>query len=58
MDKRPDCLVSSTSGQGITEYIIRKQKVFFEEEKKQLLPMTLTEIAKALDMTESTIARA
>jgi len=22
MDKRPDCLVSSTSGQGITEYIL------------------------------------
>ncbi|MBM3208587.1 MAG: RNA polymerase factor sigma-54, partial [Chlamydiae bacterium] len=42
----------------IVKYIIKKQSIFFTLERKELLPMTISEIAKELEMTESTIARA
>lgn len=42
----------------ITEYILKKQKDFFEKGHEFLTPMTLKDIARAIDRNESTISRA
>ncbi|NBU99015.1 MAG: RNA polymerase sigma-54 factor, partial [Spirochaetia bacterium] len=47
-----------TTLEKIVGYIIKKQSIFFNLERKELLPMTISEIAKELEMSESTIARA
>jgi len=44
--------------QRITEYILNKQKDFFENGYESLAPMNLKEIAGAIDRNESTISRA
>jgi len=42
----------------ITEYILNKQKKFFEKGHMYLVPMNLKDIAQAIDRNESTISRA
>lgn len=42
----------------ITEYILEKQKDFFENGHMSLAPMTLKDIAQEIDRNESTISRA
>jgi len=42
----------------IAEYIVEKQKGFFEEGHRALVPLTLKDVAQAIDRNESTISRA
>jgi len=42
----------------ITEYILDKQKEFFEKGHMYLVPMSLKNIAQAIDRNESTVSRA
>ncbi len=42
----------------ITEYILEKQKSFFENGSPALVPMTLKDVAQAIGRNESTISRA
>jgi len=42
----------------IAEYILEKQKTFFENDSDYLYPMTLKDVAHVLDRNESTISRA
>lgn len=42
----------------IGEFLLKKQGAFFNGERSNLLPLTLTETAQALGLHESTIARA
>ncbi len=42
----------------ITEYILEKQKSFFEHGSQALVPMTLKDVAQAIGRNESTISRA
>ncbi|MBF0522921.1 MAG: RNA polymerase factor sigma-54 [Candidatus Omnitrophica bacterium] len=42
----------------IAEYILEKQKDFFQDGISSLIPMTLEDIAQALDRNKSTISRA
>ena len=43
----------------ITEYILQKQKNFFDEQgPSKLIPLTLKDVAQAIDRNESTISRA
>jgi len=42
----------------ITEYILEKQKDFFEHGHMSLVPMTLKDVAHSIDRNESTISRA
>jgi len=42
----------------ITEYILEKQKDFFEHGHMSLVPMTLKDVAQTIDRNESTISRA
>jgi len=42
----------------ITEYILEKQKDFFENGHMSLVPLTLKDIAQTIDRNESTISRA
>lgn len=44
--------------QKIAEYILEKQKKFFENGHLELIPMTLKDVATALNRNESTISRA
>ncbi len=44
--------------QRITQYILDKQKKFFEYGPLELVPMTLKDVAQAIDRNESTISRA
>jgi len=41
----------------ITEYILEKQKGFFEHGHMSLVPMTLKDVAQTIDRNESTISR-
>lgn len=41
----------------ITEYILEKQKGFFENGHMSLVPMTLKDVAQTIDRNESTISR-
>lgn len=43
---------------GVVKYIIQKQSPFFDTGNNELVPMTYEEIAQALEMNQSTIARA
>jgi len=42
----------------ISEYIVEKQKGFFEEGYRSLVPMTLKDIARVIGRNESTVSRA
>lgn len=42
----------------IAEYILDRQKEFFEKGHQALIPMTLKDVAQAIDRNESTISRA
>lgn len=43
---------------GISKYILEKQRDFFENGHRSLVPMTLKDIAHAIDRNESTVSRA
>jgi len=47
-----------TTIQKIAEYILEKQKGFFDEGHTALVPMTLKDIARTIDRNESTVSRA
>jgi RNA polymerase sigma-54 factor len=42
----------------ITTYLLKKQHVFFETDRNEILPLTIHEIAEDLALSESTITRA
>ncbi|MFT4552622.1 MAG: RNA polymerase sigma-54 factor [Chlamydiales bacterium] len=42
----------------ITEYLVKRQKNFFLDNKGNLLPLTMKTVAEELDLHESTVARA
>ncbi|NDE82406.1 MAG: RNA polymerase sigma-54 factor [Chlamydiia bacterium] len=48
----------NTTLSGVVKYIIKKQTSFFDKGNNELVPMTYEEIAQALEMNQSTIARA
>jgi len=47
-----------TTMKRIAEYILEKQREFFEEGHRALAPMGLRDVAQAVDRNESTISRA